>query len=81
MTINGKALPQLDQLNTVVDLAPYVKRGLKSLTVQVASTLYNKVVGTGKAYGLLGTNGAIRIIPYHVVPIAISEAPIAARNL
>jgi len=72
VSINGAALTQLDQLNTVVDLGPHVKKGVNTVTVQVESTLYNKVVGPGKAYGLLGTRGAVRVIPYRVLPIAAS---------
>ena len=73
VTINGTALRQLDQVNTIVDLGPYVKKGSNHVSVQVASTLYNAVVGTGKLYGLLGKNGEVRVIPYRVLPLEASE--------
>jgi hypothetical protein len=73
VTINGTVMGQLDQLNTVVDLGPYVKRGLNRVAVRVESTLYHRVVGPGKAYGMLGNGGAVPVMPYRILPIGSSE--------
>jgi hypothetical protein len=36
------------------------------VAVRVATTLYNKVVGAGKLYGLLGTNGVVNLKAYRM---------------
>jgi hypothetical protein len=49
------------------------KKGVSTVVVWVESTLYNKVIDAGKAYGLLEANGAVHIMPYRVIPRARTE--------
>jgi hypothetical protein len=62
-------LPPQDPSNTIVDLVPHARGGVNTVAVRVATTLYNKVVGPGKLYGLLGTSGAVTVTPYRVSPL------------
>ncbi len=66
VTINGKELPALDQEKYIVDLGPYAKSGVNTISVQVATTLYNRVAGSGKKYGLQGTGGMVIVQPYRM---------------
>ncbi len=69
VSVNGRALPPADQLDTAVDLGPYLVRGSNTITVEVATTLNNRLrsediaYATGKrqAYGLVGP---VTLVPY-----------------
>ena len=69
------ALPPLDQLNTVVDIGAFARSGLNTVVVQIATTLYNKVVHEGKVYGILGTRGAVSVTPYRILPLRHRRKP------
>ncbi|WP_210496063.1 glycosyl hydrolase [Patulibacter sp. SYSU D01012] len=70
VTVNGRRLPPADQLQPVVDVGPYLRRGRNTIAVEVATPLLNRlrvsnapVFGGSKplAYGLLGP---VRLLPY-----------------
>ena len=69
VSVNGVALPAADQLYTTVDVGPYLKPGANTITVEVATTLLNRLragdvaYATAKrqAYGLIGP---VKLTPY-----------------
>ncbi|SEF84321.1 alpha-L-rhamnosidase [Nonomuraea solani] len=70
VTVNGRRTPPIDQLNPVIDLGPYLRRGTNTIEVEVATPLGNRlrvadpaVYGglTRQPYGLLGP---ARLVPY-----------------
>lgn len=73
--VNGKQLPFTNQINTTLDIGPYVRQGENTIVVTVASTLYNQFKAHGgmmssmplKQNGLLGVNGVVRVTPYQQV--------------
>ena len=80
VTINGTMLPPQDPANTVVDLGPNAKKGVNTVAIRVATTLYNKVIQEGKPYGLLGTSGAINVSSYRLLfPNTLAQRVAAAR--
>jgi len=78
VTINGKRLPPQDQVNTVVDLGPYTKRGVNTVVVQLATTLYNRAAAAGKSYGLFGSAGTVTVVPYRLNIVTPQGASAAA---
>ena len=50
VTVNGSALPPADQLYTTVDVGPYLKPGANTITVEVATTLLNRLRAGDVAY-------------------------------
>ncbi|PWN00284.1 MAG: hypothetical protein DBX37_02325 [Massilioclostridium sp.] len=70
VTVNGTKVPFPNQLDTVVDIGPYVKSGENTIEVEVASTLYNTVNNKAeKISGLLGNEGIVSVRPYACVEI------------
>lgn len=69
--VNGMEVPFPDQLDTRVDIGPYVRQGENQIEVQVASTLYNAVKHSSeKDYGLLGDrDGMVTVTPYACVTL------------
>ena len=73
--VNGTQLPFTNQINTTLDIGPYVHQGENTIVVTVASTLYNQFKAHGgmmssmplKQNGLLGVNGVVRVTPYQQV--------------
>jgi hypothetical protein len=69
VTVNGTKLPPADQLVTRVDVGPYLVKGANTVTVQVATTLLNRLrsedpayaTATRQAYGLVGP---VKLVPY-----------------
>lgn len=69
VTINGRALPPSDQLYTTLDAGPYLVKGTNAITVEVATTLNNRLrtvdvafkSNTRQNYGLVGP---ARLVPY-----------------
>ncbi|MFV2196778.1 glycosyl hydrolase [Nocardiopsis sp. LOL_012] len=70
VTVNGTDLPPCDQLDPVVDIGPWLRNGSNTITVEVATTLINRmrafrpdVYGPVRRqdYGLLGP---VRLLPY-----------------
>ncbi|GGO79658.1 glycosyl hydrolase [Nocardioides deserti] len=70
VTVNGKALPPCDVLDTTVDLGHLLRAGRNVVEVEVTSTLINRLrtvtpevygVATRQAYGLVGP---VRVVPY-----------------
>lgn len=69
--INGHKLQGCNRYTSRVDLGRYLKAGENTLTVEVGTTLVNKLAEiypsenhTVQDYGLLGTNGAVLLTPY-----------------
>ncbi|GAA3383491.1 glycosyl hydrolase [Cryptosporangium minutisporangium] len=77
VTVNGTALPPIDQVGRRLDLGGYVKAGTNTLTIRVATPLRNRLRVTdgfpGQAaqprqeYGLIGP---VRLTPYREVSIS-----------
>jgi hypothetical protein len=70
VTVNGRRLPPVDQVHPVVDVGPYLRPGLNTIEVEVATTLNNRLrvadpavygVASRQRYGLIGP---VRLIPY-----------------
>jgi hypothetical protein len=79
--VNGRELPPADQLDPVVDVGPYLRRGRNTIEVEVATPLWNRlrvsnpaVFGAGKriAYGLVGP---VRLLPYVERPVGSRPSP------
>jgi hypothetical protein len=69
VTVNGRALPPADQLDPVVDVGPYLHGGPNTITVEVATTLNNRLRAEDPAYATTrrqpyGLVGPVRLIPY-----------------
>uniref|UniRef100_A0AAU1UH35 Glycosyl hydrolase n=1 Tax=Streptomyces sp. NBC_00119 TaxID=2975659 RepID=A0AAU1UH35_9ACTN len=70
VTVNGRQLDPVDQINPVVDVGPWLKRGDNTIEVEVASTLANRLrVSDPDVYGGLarqqyGLTGPVRLVPY-----------------
>ena len=78
VSVNGVALPPADQLYTTVDVGPYLKRGANTITVEVATTLLNRLRAGDVAYATAarqkyGLIGPVKLTPY-------GEAPVYART-
>jgi len=69
VSVNGTSLPPADQLYTTVDVGPYLKPGANTITVEVATTLLNRLRAgdvayagaTRQRYGLIGP---VKLTPY-----------------
>ncbi len=84
LIINGKAI-KTSQINTCIDIGPFIKSGVNTIEVEVATTLnnrlkklYNVTQRTEDYYGLIGSGGtsasdgmggAVTLTPYVVRPI------------
>ncbi|MDP3893194.1 glycosyl hydrolase [Nocardioides sp.] len=75
VVVNGERVDPCDVLDTTVDLGSLLKAGRNKLTVEVASTLLNRLrvvtpdvyaVAQRQAYGLLGP---VRLVPYALRPV------------
>jgi hypothetical protein len=64
VTANGTRLPPQDPGRTLVGLSSHARQGKNTVVVQVSTPLDNAVLGAGKAYGPLGTKGAVTVTPY-----------------
>ncbi|GAA3960083.1 glycosyl hydrolase [Actinomadura viridis] len=70
VTVNGRRLPAVDQINPVVDAGPYLRRGANTIEVEVATTLNNRLrVSDPAVYGNAarqnyGLIGPVRLVPY-----------------
>jgi hypothetical protein len=72
VTINGQALPPVDQMNpNRLDVGPYLRAGSNTITVREATTLRNRILtvagqagGSGTAKQDYGLRGPVRLIPY-----------------
>ncbi len=69
VTVNGRALPPADQLYTTVDVGPYLVKGANTITVEVATTLLNRLRAGDPAYAgakrqAYGLVGPVRLVPY-----------------
>ncbi|GLY92043.1 glycosyl hydrolase [Actinoallomurus iriomotensis] len=76
VTVNGKRVPAVDQINPVVDVGPYLRGGANTITIEVATTLNNRLrvsdpavygAASRQAYGLVGP---VRLVPYAQAVIA-----------
>jgi hypothetical protein len=76
VTVNGRRLPAVDQINPVVDVGPYLRGGTNTITIEVATTLNNRLrvsdpsvygAASRQAYGLLGP---VTLVPYAQAVIA-----------
>jgi hypothetical protein len=79
--VNGRELRPIDQLDPVVDVGPYLRRGRNTVEVEVATPLWNRlrvsnpaVFGSGKriAYGL---TGPVRLLPYVEAEVGTTPKP------
>src|SRR5262249_51925062 len=74
VSVNGVALPPADQLNTTVDVGAYLKPGENTISVEVATTLLNRLRAgdvayanaTRQKYGLIGP---VKLTPYGEAPV------------
>ncbi|MFC8103399.1 glycosyl hydrolase [Streptomyces sp. NPDC057363] len=70
VTVNGRTLPPADQLTTVVDVGPHLRRGTNSIEVEVATSLLNRLrVSNAPVFGVAkkqdyGLVGPVRLVPY-----------------
>ncbi|TDQ53037.1 glycosyl hydrolase [Actinorugispora endophytica] len=70
VTVNGEALPPVDQLARRVDVGPYLRKGKNTVEVEVATTLINRMrVFRPDVYGSArrqecGLMGPVRLVPY-----------------
>jgi hypothetical protein len=69
VSVNGQALPAADQLYTTVDVGPYLKPGANTITVEVATTLLNRLRAGDVAYAgakrqAYGLIGPVKLTPY-----------------
>lgn len=67
VSINGTLLPPFDQSRSMIDIGSFVKSGLNNISIQIATTLFNAAIESKKQYGLVGTDGLIRVIPYTAI--------------
>ena len=91
--VNGHLLPPTDLNDTLIDIGEYTVSGTNTIVVKVASTLYNRFIGSAggmlkmmlpilsgsdilenTANGLLGTDGAVKVIPYSVAEVGGTDA-------
>ncbi|MEV0404108.1 glycosyl hydrolase [Actinoallomurus sp. NPDC050550] len=76
VTVNGRRLPAVDQIDPVVDAGPYLRRGTNTIEVEVATTLNNRLrVSDPSVYGgaprqAYGLIGPVRLVPYVQAAIA-----------
>ena len=84
LKINGTEV-KANQIDTVIDIGPYVKAGDNTVEVEVATTLNNKLKKlydvssrTLDYYGLIGSGGTstkdglggvVTVTPYRIYPI------------
>lgn len=70
VTVNGHRLPPVDQVHPVTDVGPYLRPGVNTIEVEVATTLNNRLrVAEPAVYGIAsrqnyGLIGPVRLIPY-----------------
>jgi hypothetical protein len=70
VTVNGHRLPPVDQVHPVADLGEYLRSGVNTIEVEVATTLNNRLrVADPGVYGIAsrqnyGLIGPVRLIPY-----------------
>ncbi|MFG1704367.1 CoA transferase [Nonomuraea sp. M3C6] len=70
VTVNGRRLDPVDQVNPVVDVGPHLRRGSNTIEVRVATPLGNRLrVADPAVYGGLarqayGLVGPVRLVPY-----------------
>lgn len=57
LDVNGREIAGIDPTSGVVDVTGFVHPGRNTLSVRVATTLFNAVNGGGKDYGVLGVGG------------------------
>lgn len=70
VSVNGVQLSVPDQLNTVLDIGPYVQKGVNQITVVVATPIKNYSDADERDdYGLLGVNGFVTVTPYRTVTV------------
>ena len=77
VTVNGRRLPPSDQLDPIVDVGAYLRRGRNTIEVEVATTLNNRLrVASPEVYGVTkrqryGLVGPVRLLPYGeaVIPV------------
>ena len=71
----------VNQINTIVDIGPYVHAGENTIVVEVATTIYNQFkTGSSasmafmplKENGLLGNDGVVTVTPYQEIPVELS---------
>ncbi|MET7336513.1 glycosyl hydrolase [Nonomuraea sp. NPDC005650] len=68
--VNGRRLDPVNQINPVVDVGPYLRRGANTIEVEVATPLGNRLRAADPAvYGGLprqpyGLIGPVRLVPY-----------------
>ncbi|KAH8882940.1 secreted protein [Thozetella sp. PMI_491] len=76
LTLNGQKLPPQDQLDVNFDVGPWLRKGVNTIEIEVATTLLNRLritqagvygVATRQAYGLVGP---ISLSPYREAKIA-----------
>ncbi len=68
VTVNGKALPPIDQsFKNNIDIGPYLRRGTNTIEVRVATPMFNRV---GTARIEQGLFGPVTLRPYSQVPVA-----------
>lgn len=61
MTVNGHALPTIDQFSDQLDLGGYLTPGPNTITVRIDTTPNNRITGkTAQLYGLTG----VQLTPY-----------------
>jgi hypothetical protein len=81
VTINGRALPAVDQLSSTIDAGSYLVKGVNTITVEVATTLLNRLRAGDVAYAgakrqAYGLVGPARLVPYgEAVVYAQAEMP------
>ncbi|MFG2460274.1 glycosyl hydrolase [Streptomyces sp. NPDC048523] len=75
VSVNGRRLPAADRLHPVLDLGPFLRRGVNTLEIEVATPLINRlrveqptVFGgvTRQDHGLVGP---VRLVPYVQVAV------------
>lgn len=69
VSVNGHSLPPVNLTNPVVDLGGYLKQGENTITVEVATTLRNRLRTyrpghTGTAPQPNGLSGPVQLVPY-----------------
>ncbi len=76
LTLNGEKLPPQDQLDVLFDVGPWLKQGVNTIEVEVATTLLNRMrvaepsvygIATRQAYGLVSP---LDLMPYREAKIA-----------
>ncbi|MBC5787905.1 glycosyl hydrolase [Clostridium facile] len=79
VTVNGTKLPMVNQINTIVDIGPYVHAGENTVIIEVATTIYNQAKSSFiissmplKENGLLGNDGVVTVTPYQEIPVELS---------